>query len=81
MLTLDAAWSPLASAGPKLADSVKRGSDKKLKACPRNHLRLEAERQGGKGPDKFVVTFMDAPMKPANDAMQAWALGLRDIKG
>lgn len=31
--------------------------------------------------DKFVVTFMDAPMKPANDAMQAWALGLRDIKG
>ena len=31
--------------------------------------------------DKYVVTFMDAPMKPANDAMQAWALGLRDIEG
>ena len=28
--------------------------------------------------DKFVVSFMDAPMKPANDAMQAWALGLRN---
>jgi hypothetical protein len=25
----------------------------------------------------FVISFMDAPMKPANDAMQAWALGLR----
>ncbi len=23
--------------------------------------------------DHFVVSFMDAPMKPANDAMQAWA--------
>lgn len=28
--------------------------------------------------DRFVVSFMDAPMKPANDAMQAWALGLRN---
>lgn len=27
--------------------------------------------------DRFVVSFMDAPMKPANDAMQAWALALR----
>ena len=27
---------------------------------------------------KFVVTFMEAPMKPANDAMEAWAKGLRD---
>lgn len=28
--------------------------------------------------DRFVVSFMDAPMKAANDAMQAWALALRD---
>lgn len=28
--------------------------------------------------DKFVISFMDAPMKPANDAMQAWALALRN---
>jgi hypothetical protein len=28
--------------------------------------------------NKFVVTFMEAPMKPANDAMEAWATGLRD---
>lgn len=28
--------------------------------------------------DHFVVSFMDAPMKPANDAMQAWALALRN---
>lgn len=27
---------------------------------------------------KFMVTFMEAPMKPANDAMEAWAKGLRD---
>lgn len=27
--------------------------------------------------DRFVISFMDAPMKPANDAMQAWALALR----
>jgi hypothetical protein len=29
--------------------------------------------------DRFVVSFMDAPMKPANDAMQAWALALRNV--
>lgn len=28
--------------------------------------------------ERFVVSFMDAPMKPANDAMQAWALALRN---
>ena len=28
--------------------------------------------------NQFVVSFIDAPMKPANDAMQAWALGLRN---
>lgn len=28
--------------------------------------------------DRFVVSFMDAPMKPANDAMQAWTLELRN---
>lgn len=28
--------------------------------------------------DHFVISFMDAPMKPANDAMQAWALTLRN---
>jgi hypothetical protein len=28
--------------------------------------------------DRFVVSFMDAPMKPANDAMQAWALALKN---
>lgn len=27
--------------------------------------------------DKFVVSFMEAPMKPANDAMEAWVKGLR----
>lgn len=27
---------------------------------------------------KFVISFMDAPMKAANDAMQAWALALRN---
>ncbi len=27
--------------------------------------------------DHFAISFMDAPMKPANEAMQAWALGLR----
>lgn len=26
----------------------------------------------------FVISFMDAPMKPANDAMQAWALALKN---
>lgn len=29
--------------------------------------------------DRFVVSFMDAPMKPANDAMQTWALALRNL--
>ncbi len=29
--------------------------------------------------DHFVISFMDAPMKPANDAMQGWALGLRNV--
>ncbi len=28
--------------------------------------------------EHFVVSFMDAPMKPANDAMQAWTLALRN---
>jgi hypothetical protein len=27
--------------------------------------------------DKFVVSFMEAPMKPANEAMEGWARGLR----
>jgi hypothetical protein len=27
--------------------------------------------------DKFIVSFMEAPMKPANDAMEAWVKGLR----
>lgn len=27
--------------------------------------------------DRFVVNFMEAPMKPANDAMEAWVKGLR----
>ena len=28
--------------------------------------------------EHFVISFMDAPMKPANDAMQAWALALKN---
>ncbi|BCB28000.1 hypothetical protein SKTS_28860 [Sulfurimicrobium lacus] len=28
--------------------------------------------------DKFVVSFMEAPMKPANEAMEAWVKGLRE---
>jgi len=28
--------------------------------------------------DKFVVSFLEAPMKPANEAMEAWVKGLRD---
>ncbi|HZJ81167.1 MAG TPA: hypothetical protein VFC95_00555 [Guyparkeria sp.] len=28
--------------------------------------------------DRFSVSFMEAPMKPANDAMLAWAEGLRN---
>lgn len=27
--------------------------------------------------DKFVVSFMEAPMKPANEAMETWVKGLR----
>lgn len=27
--------------------------------------------------DKFVISFMEAPMKPANEAMEAWVKGLR----
>lgn len=27
--------------------------------------------------DRFVVSFLEAPMKPANDAMEAWVRGLR----
>lgn len=26
----------------------------------------------------FVVSFLEAPMKPANDAMEAWIRGMRD---
>ncbi|NTU98337.1 MAG: hypothetical protein HGA62_11085 [Chlorobiaceae bacterium] len=29
--------------------------------------------------DHFVISFLDAPVKIANDAMQSWALGLRNI--
>ena len=28
--------------------------------------------------DKFVVSFLETPMKPANEAMVAWANGLRN---
>ena len=28
--------------------------------------------------DRFVVSFLEAPMKPANEAMEAWVKGLRD---
>ncbi len=28
--------------------------------------------------ERFVVSFMEAPMKPANEAMEAWVRGLRD---
>lgn len=28
--------------------------------------------------NKFVVSFMEAPMKPANEAMEGWAKGLRN---
>jgi len=28
--------------------------------------------------DKFVVSFMEAPMKPANEAMEAWVKSLRE---
>ncbi len=29
--------------------------------------------------DKFVISFMEAPMQPANDAMEAWTRGLRKV--
>jgi hypothetical protein len=29
--------------------------------------------------DQFVVSFMEAPMQPANEAMEAWAKGLRNV--
>ena len=52
-------------------------------ALPNAHVMAVRPRSLGicEYADKYVVTFMDAPMKPANDAMQAWALGLRDIEG
>ncbi|MCE1239415.1 MAG: hypothetical protein LWW83_05775 [Azonexaceae bacterium] len=28
--------------------------------------------------EKFVVSFMEAPMQPANQAMESWTLALRD---
>ncbi|WP_374326302.1 DUF6858 family protein [Azonexus sp.] len=28
--------------------------------------------------DKFVISFMEAPMAPANQAMEAWTLALRN---
>jgi hypothetical protein len=28
--------------------------------------------------DRFVLSFMEAPMQPANEAMEAWVKGLRD---
>jgi hypothetical protein len=27
--------------------------------------------------EKFVISFLEAPMKPANEAMEAWVKGLR----
>ena len=27
--------------------------------------------------DKFIISFMEAPMQPANQSMEAWTLGLR----
>ena len=52
-------------------------------ALPNAHVMAVRPRSIGicEYADTYVVTFMDAPMKPANDAMQAWALGLRDIEG
>lgn len=29
--------------------------------------------------EKFIVNFMEAPMKPANEAMESWAKALKDI--
>lgn len=31
--------------------------------------------------DRFVVNFLEAPMKPANEAMEAWVKSLRDGGG
>mgnify|MGYP000952798095 FL=1 len=28
--------------------------------------------------DKFVISFMEAPMQPANQAMEAWTIALRN---
>lgn len=28
--------------------------------------------------EKFVISFMEAPMQPANQAMESWTLALRD---
>lgn len=28
--------------------------------------------------EKFVISFMEAPMQPANEAMEKWTLALRD---
>ncbi|WP_414718902.1 DUF6858 family protein [Sulfuricella sp.] len=28
--------------------------------------------------DRFVVSFLEAPMKPANESMKAWVKGLRN---
>lgn len=28
--------------------------------------------------DRFIISFMEAPMAPANQAMEAWTLGLKD---
>jgi hypothetical protein len=29
--------------------------------------------------DKFVISFMEAPMQPANEAMEAWTRALRGV--
>ena len=29
--------------------------------------------------DKFVISFMEAPMRPANEAMEAWTRALRGV--
>ncbi|WP_298289299.1 DUF6858 family protein [Thiomonas sp.] len=31
--------------------------------------------------DKFVISFLEAPMAPANEAMEAWTKGLRTAQG
>lgn len=31
--------------------------------------------------DRFVVSFMEAPMQPANEAMEGWVKGLRNLAG